>query len=396
MQTLSAKRAVRAERQAIPVQGRHPTAGRAGSYAVSGVAIALSLMALVFSSGGRLLHSLTLKVNAFRISESGRPSAIGPQAPPAPDQVAIESDLSRMPGVLEALRTTSTTPPPTTIGRCSASGCARDNASRSGVRAGIGSATRARCSSSSRRRPRSTGRRRTSRLPPWRSSRRSSRATSSASSSVPSWRPLRSASRTPGSSSPGSSACDRTSTTQADFERGQNLLDLARAKRAESEALVDKKLRLAETRVKGAEHRLRRAQSELLLADFKRGMSWANVPVARGQFEEVVVTKISAARGDVPNATGRKDVWIEVVDDRVLQVRTFLTVAQAGRVEVGREVVVHQGDRTYAGRVDAIGVLADERTHLIPALVRVENTDRKLKIHTEVTVDFLASAPSAL
>ena len=149
---------------------------------------------------------------------------------------------------------------------------------------------------------------------------------------------------------------DRTSTTQADFERGQNLLDLARAERAQSEALVDKKLRLAETRVERAEHRLRRAQSELLLADFKRGMSWANVPVARGQFEEVVVTKISAARGDVPNATGRKDVWIEVVDDRALQVRTFLTVAQAGRVEVGRDVVVHQGDRTYAGRVDAIGV----------------------------------------
>ena len=89
-------------------------------------------------------------------------------------------------------------------------------------------------------------------------------------------------------------------------------------------------------------------------------------------------------------------MWIEVVDDRTLQVRTFLTVAQAGRIEVGRDAVVRQGDRTYAGRVDAIGAVADEETRLIPALVRVENTDRKLKIHTEATVDFLASHPSAL
>ena len=103
-----------------------------------------------------------------------------------------------------------------------------------------------------------------------------------------------------------------------------------------------------------------------------------------------------ASHVDVTVAVDDEVVWIEVVDDRVLQVRTFLTVAQAGRVEVGRNVVAHQGDRTYAGRVDAIGALADERTHLIPALVRAENTDRKLKIHTEVTVDFLASSPSAL
>ena len=93
---------------------------------------------------------------------------------------------------------------------------------------------------------------------------------------------------------------DRTATTQAEHDRARNTLALARTQREQLAGFLAKKVEIAGLKADLADHQARRANAELQLADFKRAMSWANVPVARGRFEEVVVTKVQAARGDTP------------------------------------------------------------------------------------------------
>lgn len=180
----------------------------------------------------------------------------------------------------------------------------------------------------------------------------------------------------------------RTAASDQDFQRAANMLDLAGLQREQLGAVQGKKAAQARLQTQLAEHRLRRAQSEHELANFKRELSWGNVPHRVGQFEEVVVTKISAAIGDVPSGAGERKAWVEVIDDRVLQVRVLLPLAYLGRIRVGQPVTASQGGRTYRGEVGPVGIVADEKTQLVPALVRVENHDRLLKINTRVEVDF--------
>ena len=181
---------------------------------------------------------------------------------------------------------------------------------------------------------------------------------------------------------------DRTATAQADHDRARNAMDLARTQREQLARLLDWKVEIAGVQVELADHRARRAENERQLANFKREMSWSRVPLARGRFEEVVVTKIQAALGDTHGSGGRKDVWIEVVDDRALHVRAFLALGLAERLTAGGEAMVRQGVRRYRGKILSIGAIADKTTHLIPVLVKVANDDRLLRIHTEVAVDF--------
>ena len=181
---------------------------------------------------------------------------------------------------------------------------------------------------------------------------------------------------------------ERTAATQADHDRARNALALSRTQREQLERLLERKVEVAGVQVEVADHKARRAESERQLAEFKREMSWGRVPVARGRFEEVVVTKIQAVRGDTQGQGGKKDVWVEVVDDRTLQVRVFLAVQQAERLAPGGVATVRQGARRYRGEILSIGALADKATHLIPVLVKVGNDDRLLRIHTEVDVDF--------
>ena len=178
----------------------------------------------------------------------------------------------------------------------------------------------------------------------------------------------------------------RGAATQEDLQRARNTLDLAVSQREQVEALLGKKLELAGTQADLARHRLLRAESELQLADFKREMSWGNVPVARGRFEEVVVTKVHGVRGDVPTAASRRDAWIEVIDDRVLNVRSYISAGRTRLLAVGQEAVVHQEGRQYEGLVAGVGIVADARTRLVPILIEVQNADRGLKINTAVTV----------
>jgi hypothetical protein len=180
---------------------------------------------------------------------------------------------------------------------------------------------------------------------------------------------------------------DRTAATQEELQKARNSLDLVRTRQEQLSSLLAKKVRGASVRAELAEHRSRRAESDLRLADFKREMSWARVPVERGRFEEVVVTKVLGAMGDVPSAAGKKEVWVEVVDDRTHQVRCFLPAACVAPLTTGVKATARQGDRIYEGEVASIGVVADRESHLIPLIVKVRNEDRLLKMNTEVVVD---------
>lgn len=181
---------------------------------------------------------------------------------------------------------------------------------------------------------------------------------------------------------------DQASVTAADLDRARNMLALARTQREQLARLLGKKVEMAKLQADLADRRARKARSELDLADFKREMSWAKVPVAKGRFEEVVVTKVQAVRGDSPGAGGKRDVWVEVVDDRSLQARVLVPLERAERLAEGAKARVSQGRRSYDGRVLSVGAVADRPTRLIPVLVTVENHDRGLRINTEVTVDF--------
>lgn len=186
-------------------------------------------------------------------------------------------------------------------------------------------------------------------------------------------------------------ARDRSAVATAEHDRARNMHALARTQLDQQVQLFAKKLEMLDLEVDLADRRLRRAKSELVLAEFKREMSWAKVPVARGQFEEVVVTKVQAHRGDTPGIGGKRDVWVEVIDDRVLQVRSFVCSKNAEALRPGGKATVRQANRTYVGEVLAIGAVADRVTHQIPILVTVSNHDRALKIYTEVSVDFVGS-----
>lgn len=179
----------------------------------------------------------------------------------------------------------------------------------------------------------------------------------------------------------------RTATTEQELQRARNMLRLASAQREELEAVVEKKTELANLESQIADRKSREATSDLALADFKRELSWGRVPVRRGQFEEVVVTKVSAALGDVPNKNGQRDTWVEVIDDRVLQVRAFARPDQVDLLRVDMEVSVLQRDRKYSGKILSIGAVAEKATELVPVLVLVENPDASLRINTTVVVD---------
>lgn len=181
----------------------------------------------------------------------------------------------------------------------------------------------------------------------------------------------------------------RTAATDQETQRARSMLELARVQREQAVAVRQKRLARARLETQAAEHRHVRAESEFQLADFKREMSWANVPHRRNRFEEVVVTRVSAAIGDVPSGSGKREPWVEVIDDRVLQIRLFLPVSALDCVVVGRTAAVAQEGREYPGTIVAVNIVADPVTHLVPVLVSVANHDRALKINTLVTVDLV-------
>lgn len=180
----------------------------------------------------------------------------------------------------------------------------------------------------------------------------------------------------------------KNASTEQEVRRATNVAALARSQFDEAEQTRKVKLQLADFEIRRADHASRRAQSEHDLADYKREFSWSRVPVTGGHLENVVVTKIHAARGAIPNEAGRADVWIEVVDDSEVQVRALVEDEQTDALSPGRPVVVSQGTRTYPGTILAICQEVEPDSSRVPVLIRVPNPTFRLRLNATVRVDF--------
>jgi RND family efflux transporter MFP subunit len=85
-------------------------------------------------------------------------------------------------------------------------------------------------------------------------------------------------------------------------------------------------------------------------------------------------------------------VWGEILDLRELDVRCEVTPEQADRLAAGHPAEVRRpGDNGVGylpGKVVYVGVAADPRTGLVPAVVRLENAGGKLRSGVPVRVRF--------
>ncbi len=180
--------------------------------------------------------------------------------------------------------------------------------------------------------------------------------------------------------------------TEQEVRRAGNLAALAQSQLDELQQALKVKARLADLAIERSEHEFRRAQAEHDLADYKREFSWGRIPVTVGNLENVVVTKVHATRGAIANETGSRDVWIEVVDDSVVQIRAFVEGDQADALRAGAPARLTQGSRTFAGNILAISQEADRETGRVPVLVEVRNEGFRLRLNSRVSVD-LARGP---
>ncbi len=167
--------------------------------------------------------------------------------------------------------------------------------------------------------------------------------------------------------------------------RSENMWKLASVELATAEKVLALQRKLTESEVRIAESRLVQAQSELDLANFKRDMSWGKVPVhlIKGnpdQPRQLVVTRVSVAVGDQPPRNGAAPVWVELVDDSKLFVRTTIAAEQEDAMKPGMVVRLKQRGREYAGKVVALLPVVESRTEAIPILLEVDNPERTLRI----------------
>jgi multidrug efflux pump subunit AcrA (membrane-fusion protein) len=84
-------------------------------------------------------------------------------------------------------------------------------------------------------------------------------------------------------------------------------------------------------------------------------------------------------------------IWGEIVDVRELDVRCELSPAQAERVAVGQSAEVWldgKAEAAGAGKVVFIGKVADKNSGSVPVVVRVDNSQGRLRAEAGVKVRF--------
>jgi RND family efflux transporter MFP subunit len=84
-------------------------------------------------------------------------------------------------------------------------------------------------------------------------------------------------------------------------------------------------------------------------------------------------------------------IWGEIVDLRELDVRCELSPAQAGQVAVGQSAEVRLDGKAEAagtGKVVFVGKVADRNNGFVPVVVRVANSQERLRAEVAVKVRF--------
>jgi hypothetical protein len=174
--------------------------------------------------------------------------------------------------------------------------------------------------------------------------------------------------------------------------RAENLWNLAMTERTKAERILGLQKKLAESEVAIAEARVVQTKSDLDLANFKRDMSWGKAPVhlvkgPNDRPKQLVVTKVAAVIGDQPPRAGSPPVWVELLDDSKLFVRTSIEPEREDEVPAGSPVRILQHGRTYEGSVVALLPIVDPESQNVVVLVQVENHDRKLRVGSAVKID---------
>jgi len=190
----------------------------------------------------------------------------------------------------------------------------------------------------------------------------------------------------------------RAAESSESLQRAENLCNLAVTELEKAEKITALQTKLADSDVLIAESKVVQAQSDLDLANFKRDMSWGKVPVhlieaAPGESRQVVVTKVAVTVGDQPPRSGAAPVWVELVDDSRLFVRSKISPDREDAIRPGMPVRFTQRGRSYEGKVVTLLPVVDPETKEVLVLSEVRNPERSLRIGSVLESDFEAPRP---
>jgi RND family efflux transporter MFP subunit len=172
--------------------------------------------------------------------------------------------------------------------------------------------------------------------------------------------------------------------SQYSVNEARRFLTKALSKR---EVLPEQRLHEAELAVRKSEAEQRAAQAALDSAEAE--LEHFSV----GAVIDGVVSRLDVYPGLVSRPGTA--IWGEIVDLRELDVRCELTPEQADEVLLGRDVDVRAAAGEHplpAARVVFIGPVADPKTGLVPVLVRLSNSEERLRCGVPVTVRFAGRA----
>jgi RND family efflux transporter MFP subunit len=181
---------------------------------------------------------------------------------------------------------------------------------------------------------------------------------------------------------------------RADVRMKQALLESAQSTANEARRFLSKARSKQEIL---PEQRLHEAEHAVLKAEAEQRAAQATLDSSRAELEHFSVA--AAIDGVVswldvqPGVVSRPgtSVWGEIVDLRELDVKCELTPQQADDVALGQPVEVRAADREGApsiGRLIFIAPVAEQKSRLVPVLVRLRNSEQRLRCGVSVSVRF--------
>ena len=145
------------------------------------------------------------------------------------------------------------------------------------------------------------------------------------------------------------------------------------------------------------EQKYHEARVAVLKAEMDERIAQAALEAAQAELEHYLVTapidgiitwlEVHPGMVSRPGTT----VWGEILDLREIDVRCDVAVAQAERVALGQEAEIRRASsaqREEIGRVVSVGIAADSQTGLVPVLIRLANSQGRLRCGVPVQVRF--------
>jgi membrane fusion protein, heavy metal efflux system len=176
---------------------------------------------------------------------------------------------------------------------------------------------------------------------------------------------------------------------QADVERAQTRLTLARATRDRDEALYRRGFRalrdveISRAAFDEAETTVRLARQQVA-ASGVRGGSLNRIVITAPIGGRVIAR--SAVLGQVFTTNATETELFRIADTRRLSVAMALSPADAATVRPGAVIAVTAPGRRTAGRIGFVSPALDPKTKLVPAVGRIDNANGRWRVGEPVTV----------